>query len=187
MKQAIEKSWKLLKDITEAVQQNTEGIVFDKTKEKEFDSYFREQVNYIRTKYMKDDKKDLDRHKIASIIIVSAIKAKVIRYEGKLKEADEEFFGQYLIAVSAGISYLQDRLNDKLIDKGQRTIDKIYMPEALSCDTPYFEIMCRNLYYAENHEGWGINPLEIAEKFFLLEYFTLEKNGIDPKILKDKD
>lgn len=80
---------------------------------------------------------------------------------------------------------MQDRLNKKLVDKGENPIGKIWMQDALSCDTPYFEILCRNLFYAKSDAGWNINPLDMAEKLFILEYVTLEKNGIDPHILKE--
>ena len=80
---------------------------------------------------------------------------------------------------------MQDRLKKKLVDKGENPIGKIWMPDALSCDAPYFEILCRNLFYAKSDAGWNINPLDMAEKLFILEYVTLEKNGIDPHILKE--
>ena len=45
------------------------------------------------------------------------------------------------------------------------------------------EIMCRNLYYAKN--DYKLNPLDLADRLFLVEYIALTKEGIAPDILKD--
>lgn len=57
------------------------------------------------------------------------------------------------------------------------------LPNAQSCGTPYMEIMCRNLYYAKN--DYKLNPLDLADRLFLVEYIALTKEGIAPDILKD--
>ena len=81
---------------------------------------------------------------------------------------------------------MQSQLNKILVDKNLQPIKALWFPKAVSCKTPYFEIFCRNLYFSNNSDKWGLNPLDIAEKLFILEYVTLEKAGIDPQILKYK-
>ena len=64
------------------------------------------------------------------------------------------------------------------------------MPNAISCNTSFEDIMIRNLVYAEDNPKWGLNPLAIAENLFLLEYITIIQKGIDFKYLshdKKKD
>lgn len=185
MKQTIEKSWDLLGKTVQMMQSKIADIEFDDKAKSTYDANFRRLYELIQKEYMKNDVKNLDRHKVASIIIISILKSNAIVYKKEIRD-DKRFFGEYLIAVSVGIAYMQDRLNSKLIDKGQNTITKIWLPDAISCDTPYFEILCRNLYYSENSSEWGLNPLELSEKLFILEYVTLEKNNIDPHILKEE-
>lgn len=45
-------------------------------------------------------------------------------------------------------------------------------------------ILCaRNLYYAKT--DYKLNPLDLADRLFLVEYIALMKEGIDPDTLKD--
>lgn len=183
MRQTIERTWELLKSTVEQISKQTPGVVLNTDSYKEFDDYFRKTYNKIKKDYMASNVKNLDRHKVASIIIVSILESKAIMYQGEIEQG-KEFFGQYLIATSVGITFMQYELNVLLLEKGQNTISKLYFPDPLSCDTPYFEIFCRNLYFANCNNEWGLNPLDIAEKLFLLEYLTLETCGIDPHVLK---
>lgn len=136
----------------------------------------------ISAKYMKNFKEPLDRHKVAAILIISVIKADIL----SVKENTERFTGNYALAVEVGLNYMMDELNRRLQKKGQRTLESYNFPTPWTCDTPYYRIFYRNLYYADKNEKWGLNPLDIAEKLFLLEYITLLKNDIDPEILQEK-
>jgi hypothetical protein len=184
MKNLIEITWNLLKEPSKEIEKKYPGLLIDKDAKKLYAEYFEKYYNLIRHNYMKDRVENLDRHKVASIMIVSMIKAEVIKYNGELHE-DEKFFGQYLIIATLGISYMQDKLNKLLINKGKEPISTLWLPTAISCDTLYFEILCRNLYFSNNNSEWGLNPLDLAEKLFIFEYVTLEKKKIDPSILKD--
>lgn len=184
MKQTIEKTWSLLEKTVEVANRKNLNIILNAQAKEKFADEFETLHKHIKENYMREEIQNLDRHKVAAIIMVCILSSDALAYEGVLQE-NERFFGEYLIAGSVGINYMQDRLNSLLVEKNQNTIDKFWFPEALSCDTKYFEIFCRNLYYADNEEKWGLNPLDIAEKLFLIEYATLEKNGIDPCVLKD--
>lgn len=183
MRQTIERTWELLENTVTQLNKQTPGVILNNDAYKRFDDNFREIYNDIKEHYMGDKVKNLDRHKVASIIIVSILKSDAITYKGKI-EQNREFFGQYLIAASVGITFMQNQLNTILVEKNKPPIKKLWFPEPLSCDTPYFEIFCRNLYFSNHNNDWRLNPLDIAERLFLLEYVTLEKCGIDPQILK---
>lgn len=184
MKQTIERTWELLENTVKQINKKKSGVLLEGDSYKRFDDNFREMYHEIKERYMENTVRNLDRHKIASIIIVSILKSNAIVYQGEIEQG-EEFFGQYLIAASVGITFMQNQLNALLIEKNKGPIKNLWFPDALSCDTPYFEIFCRNLYYSNNNDAWGINPLDIAEKLFLLEYMTMEKCGIDPHIFKE--
>lgn len=183
MRPIIERTWELLENTLEQVNEQVSGVVINNNSYKDFNVCFRRIYNEIKEHYMESSTKNLDRHKVASIIMISILESKAIIYQGDI-EPGKTFFGQYLVAASVGITYMQNELNVMLSEKGQKTITKLWFPDPLVCDTPYFEIFCRNLYFANCNNDWGLNPLDIAEKLFLLEYITLEKCGIDPCILK---
>jgi hypothetical protein len=184
MKQTIEKTWDLLENTVKQIRKKNSGVILDSGSYEKFDDIFRKIYSEIKERYMENTTQNLDRHKIASIIIISIINSNAIVYQGKVGEG-EEFFGQYLIAASVGITFMQNQLNMLLIEKNKKPIEKLWFPDALSCDTPYFEIFCRNLYFSNNNDDWGINPLDIAERLFILEYVTIEKCGVDPHIFKE--
>lgn len=53
------------------------------------------------------------------------------------------------------------------------------LPEAFSCETKYIDIMCRNLMYTKesgiltDSKNALTVEMELAEKFFLLEYIAI--------------
>lgn len=185
MKQTIDKIWELLEVTVKQIKKQMPDVILDDGSYTRFSNNFKNLYNEIKEHYMESKVKNLDRHKVASSIITSIINSNIIIYQGEI-EQDKEFFGQYLIAASVGITFMQNQLNQILIEKNKEPIKSLWFPDPLSCDTPYFEIFCRNLYFSNNNDNWGINPLDIAEKLFLLEYVTLEKCGIDPHVLKEK-
>lgn len=183
MNSTIKATWDLLIETTKKtdVSAYLNEDAFDDYKE-QFDYWY----NTIKNKYMNSDVDFLDRHKVAGIIIVSILRSNAITYTAPI-ENNKVFIGQYLIAASVGLTYMQDRLNEQLIKKGKQPVERIWMPEYIfSCDVSYFDIFCRNLYFAEKETSWGLNPLEVAKELFLLEYVTIEKHGINPMILKEK-
>ena len=177
--------WKLL-DITIKNMRNSDSrIHLNAMAKSKFKSNFESLIQNIKDEYMDDTVKNLDRHKCSAIIIVSILKSQAITYNGKLDEG-VIFIGQYIAATSVGFTYMQSCLNSLLKEKGEsKVIDKLCFPTPMSCETPYFDVFCRNLYYADNNNEWGLNPLDIADRLFLLEYYTLIKNDIDPSILNE--
>ena len=107
---------------------------------------------------------------------------------------DEIALAPYAVALNVGLSFLLDRLNEKLTAAGAKEIEEFQLPFPIACDTPYFESLCRMLYYEDNNEGksgisyeMSLNMVEWADRFFLLEYILLQKNKINPWILKGKN
>lgn len=119
--------------------------------------------------------------------MASIIESKAIIVGEKLR--DKYFFGEYVIALSVGINYMIDRLNARLKKRTEeKSIKEIWMPKIIfSCSVPFFEIMARHLYFAEEESQEKIpnsTLLILSQTLFLLEYITLEKAKIDPAILK---
>ncbi len=184
MTELINKTWELLECTVKEMKKKDSKIHFENSAKEIYRKKFTDLYNYIKKEYMKNSVKNLDRHKVAAITIVCIIDSNAISYKGDIDDGGK-FFGQYLAAASVGISYMQNMLNYLLTNKNEKNISRIWFPNAVSCDTPYLEIFSRNLYFSNEEADWKLNPLDIAEKLFLLEYITLEKNEINPLILAD--
>ncbi|MBD5554753.1 MAG: hypothetical protein HDQ95_05225 [Roseburia sp.] len=173
----------MFEESSQDMQSNDSRIQFHPERETIFSDEFEKSYKYILNQFMiKDYEKEgtLDHHKIAALIVICGIKSKFVSMNPVPE--DTVFLGNESIALSVALSFMQSILNDKLqAARVNKRIEKYAFPKAWICRTQYYDIMVRNLYYAQEH--WELNPLELAEKFFLIEYITLEKNGIDPNIL----
>ena len=191
MKQTVEAAWDVLAKACEKAQKITPGITFNQDAYDECCSRFINWRDIILTKFMKDDVKELDRHKIAAILTVSIIQSNAISYEEQLND-DKVFFGQEVLAVQCGLTYMQDQLNRRLKEKGLQQIERYEMPVPFSCKTNYFYVIARNLYYEEHGtdlEGkklWALNPLQLANVYYFVELYTLEHLGINTELLKEE-
>lgn len=171
-----DKIWKLTEKFCKQAQSDDPNILFATDKYDSYKEHFIELNKMILDEYMKAEVKNLDRHKIAGIAMISLLDSDAIQYKGELNE--NRFFGKYTIAASVAISYMQDIFNNMLKVFGRNPIQKIEFPKAFSCNTDYFEIFCRNIQFAYEKKKWGVNPLDISEKLFMLEYITLLENKI---------
>lgn len=154
-----------------------------------FKKTFNDLYYKILNDYMEESVDNLDRHKVAAVIIISILKTIDIEYNN-LPDT-KVFWGKQTVAVNIGLNYMCGELNKILAENGwDGEIEKFDMPNAISCNTSFEDIMIRNLVYAEDNPEWGLNPLTIAENLFLLEYITIIQRGIDFKYLshdKKKD
>lgn len=175
--------WKMFEECSRDMQNGDSRIQFYPEKETIFSDEFERSYKYILDQFMikKHEKEGtLDHHKIAALIVICGIKSKFVSMNPVPE--DTVFLGNESIALSVALSFMQSILNDKLqVARVNKRIEKYAFPKAWTCGTNYFDIIVRNLYYAR--EYWKLNPLELAEKFFLIEYITLIKNGIDPDVL----
>ena len=181
MRELTENFWRLIEEQYEKIVKYDKDFIFQKNKHEEFHKYFKEQYYYIKNKYMHSKVEFLDRHKVAALLITCSLEKEIIDYKNK---GDKFFIGAQLLTLRAALAYMFDKMNEKLMTSGKE-IETLELPESVSCDTNYIEIMCRNLYYAK--KDYMLNPLELAEKLFLLEQYWLAKANIDPKLLKTDD
>lgn len=178
MRETVRSAWDLLSVAYKQNIGNDSNFTFDESLFDKCYSQFQYWHKTIQKYYMKDSKKELDRHKIAAILTISIIESKAICCKTALPD-DQIFIGSQLLAVTCGLSYMQDQLNQILIENNYRTIDKFDLPTPLSCDTDYLEVLARNLYfqeYGKDSDGkkiWSLNPLSLANEYFLIEYMTL--------------
>lgn len=181
MKPLIDKVWSLLEEEYEN-NRSIPNLKFDASKKEAFQNEFENTYNHFLKTYMDETVQHLDRHKVAAIIIVSLQQVAPLSYEN-LGE-DLFFVGQEVAALKIGLAYMLEKLNEKLLSRNiNKKLKEFTFPNAQSCPTAYMEIMCRNLYYSKTE--YVLNPFELANELFLLEYISLTKEGIDPDLLKD--
>ena len=176
----IKAYWKELKRTALYYQKKNKNICFNEDKYNEFHDVFEATYRAIRAEYMKENVTALDRHKVAAVMIVTTIETQVISYSEPIPEG-QHFLGSEMLSTEVALSWMLDTLNKKLVEVGKVPIEAYFMPQAFSCDTPYFEIFTRNLFFT--HKDYRLSPLDISEKLFLMEYITLLKNDIAPEIL----
>lgn len=171
--------WSLVRKSV-SVYQNEKLVVFQ-DRSKEFTSSYVEQYKNILENYMKNKEESLDRHKVAAIVIIAVIKAKVLASQ----KSNDKFTGNYALAVDVALNYMLDEVNEILKkQKSQQQLEGYVFPTATTCNTEYYKIFYRNLYYINTNPDWRLNPLDIADRLFLLEYITLLEKGIDPNSIK---
>lgn len=178
----IDNAWILLDEEYSKYSEKNANLKFDKNAKDKFRALFEQKYEHIMKTYMDKSVENLDRHKVAALIIISLLELSPI----SLDNLDEQylFIANELIALKTGLAYMTKKLNEKLSEKNiNKSMEKFIFPEAQSCNTSYMDIMCRNLYYARN--DYKLNPLDLAERLFLVEYISLLKSGINPDALKD--
>lgn len=184
MTKTIKYVWNVLNGAIEAISDDdkTNSLVI---RSKDFDFFkktFNDLYSQIMKGYMQKGVDNLDRHKVAAIIIVSIIKTVDIDYKNLPKS--NVFWGIETVAVNIGLNFMCGELNEILKSNGyDGKVEKYDMPNAICCDTCFEDIMIRNLVYSEDNKEWGLNPLSLAENLFLLEYITIIQKGIDFKYL----
>ena len=125
---------------------------------------------------MSNDVVNLDRHKVAAILVIEALKLQVIkRKDGKTGDSNDEFFiGPQKILLISAIHYLAQEINHYLDNNKYRLpqMQQFIMPKAFSCNTGYVNIMSRQL--RNELDADKLYVLSLAEKFFLLEYIAIK-------------
>ncbi|MCM1254462.1 MAG: hypothetical protein NC321_16725 [Clostridium sp.] len=184
MTKTKEQIWGMFSQVCKDMQDNDERICFHPEQKQVFFDGFQNLYDYILNNCMAVNQgiTTLDRHKVTAIITICGIESDFVSMEKV--SSGETFLGKEIISLSVALSFMQSTLNAQLKKAGvEKEVEEYTFPRAWTCNTDYFDIMVRNLYYSQRY--WKMNPLELAEKFFLLEYITLEKLGINPDILRE--
>lgn len=157
---------------------------YNNDSEVKFLQNFERYYNCIKAKIMYDSVQELDRHKLAAIIICSIIKADPLQSIYPYKEKEYIFDGNEKIAIDIGLSYMSASLKKllSLRPEEEKKFEDFIFPKASMCDTDYISILCRNLCYAKKY--YELNPIDLANTLFLLEYITLLQIDIAPETMK---
>lgn len=184
----IDSIWGMISEGADLITTENDGIKFSKDKNA-FKKNFMDLYEKISQNYMEHSKSPLDRHKIAAIVMVAVIKSELLKQDEeerkKQEAAGKRYLGNYILATDCGLEYMLYEINHKLACSGKESLNGFCFPEATACKTSYYNIFFRNLYYANTSDDWHLNPLDIAERLFLLEHITLKEKNIDVHIFKE--
>lgn len=178
--------WNLIDDAVNDAKKKYPELVFHSEKKDMFAKEYQKDYNCIMKEFMSDDTEALDAHKQAALIAICCLKLDIIEYHAPAPDRDDFSVLPEMIIINISLSYMLDCLNDFLKKKKiKKSLERYYLPVALACDTPYEKSMCRILYYERTRSDMSFNVLELADRFFLLEYINLLQHGIEPYLLKD--
>ncbi len=175
--------WNAVIKETEKMMAVDETLVMFTDAENLFYKNFNYYYNLIVINFMKSGDKNLDRHKVAAVIICAILESNILgiaRGEEGRQTIDDIFLANEKIAVNIAFSYMYQELLQEY-DNGKIPYDKLFdsfvFPKPLSCDREYTEIICRDLFFAKTY--FQLNPLSIANFLFLLEAYSFEVLGLE--------
>lgn len=188
MTPVIERTWDALR--VACNQLSTKGnISFREEAYSQYKERFTSYYKLFLNQFMTEETKELDEHKQTSIIVISAVESNAIQQS---IQDGEISLAPYAVALQVGLSFLLDRINEKLKIADESAIEEFQLPFPLACNTPYFESLCRMLYYEDSGvKKAGIdypmtfNIVDWSDRFFLLEYILLLKKKINPWVLRE--
>ena len=188
MTAVVDKIWNALR-LTCSQLNDQVNISFQEGNYSQFKKLFTDYYALFLKEFMMQDTRALDEHKQAAVIVISAIQSNAIQ---QTASEGEIALAPYAVALNVGFSFLLDRINEKLKDISVKPIEEFQLPYPIACDTPYFETLCRILYFENggaSKEGISypvtFNIIEWADRFFLLEYILLQQNEINPWRLRE--
>lgn len=171
MLKKIQTLWAEMIKEAECESKKDENIIVHKDRSIVFQETFEQLYNKIKRTNMVGEVVFLDKHKVTSIIICSVVKTRVIEYQ--ISDDNRVFLGNYYLALSAGLSYLQYELNQVLREQRKPLIDKISFPDVMYGKLSYKENLIRMLYFSD--KDGNLNILALANIIFLLEQFNISK------------
>ena len=182
----IQEIWNVVE--TEAksmVAQSGGNVRFNENSKLFFIQYFEKYYEDIKSKFMNIEVVDLDRHKVAAIIICSVAEANVVDIDYVYDAENVIFLGNERIGYNVGLDYMRKALIQFMQDTVEADKFKDFIfPEALMCKTEFKTILCRNVWYEKKY--YKLNPMSLATMLFLVENYSLSVSGVDLQVLKDK-
>ncbi len=183
----IDSVWPIISEGYKNYKKTYPELIFHDEMKEQFNSLYQKKYRDIMNRFMTDDTNILDSHKQAALLTICCLQLNIVEYPEQLQnKGDELCIIPQIIAINVGLSYMLQCLNDLLqAKKIHKHIRQYYFPVALACNTPYDKIICRILYLEQHEDDMDFNVLELADRYFLLEYINLLQHRIEPSMLKE--
>ncbi len=178
MKSTIDPFLELIKAYCDVLRSKGFNITFDSEKKGIYRDLVKSHYDIYKSKYMDASVvENLDRHKIAAILVATGLECDIIKPVEELDKSGKIYIGRQKVLLLGAFDYLLSKLNECLKQKEcpLQPMKRMLFPLPWSCETDYVDVFARNLYYEEKEYGKDhINIMELAEKFFLLEYISIQ-------------
>lgn len=167
--------WELVNTQCMSLSSGEHAIYLDDSVKNQYIAACDDAYKLCKQRDMHSDVRNLDRHKVASILVTEGLNLEIIKRKDK-KCADTEnewFIASQKVLLICAISYLAQEVN-ALIRDAKTTIKpmrRFILPKAFSCQTYYIDIMCRLL--RREMEAGRLSFLLLSNDFFLLEYIAI--------------
>lgn len=175
-KETYDRIWKnIVIPIYDNINNGDDFIFFnEKTKNKIFKRYIKIR-NKIKKKYMEDSDSNIDRHKIASVMMVAIEEVYPIKVSKKYifqlwkskKELDKRYvYANETLAFFTALSIIENYKDYGIDGKIEMTRNSIILPETFN-ESDYAMNTCIDLYFGKRSKK--MNILTFSNVFFLLE------------------
>ena len=130
-----------------------------------------------RLRFMTSGVTSLDRHKIASILVLEAIANDLIKTDESIIPEGMISIGQEKVVIRCALYYIQREFNQLIEGHSFEKMDRFILPTAFSPQTKYIDTMCRIQLHSKKFynktEYLQIALMDLADRFFLLEYISI--------------
>ena len=169
MQAKLQTLWDDMLKAVDCDKKRDKNIIVHRERADEFNRTFHELYSKTMKQNMAQDVIFLDRHKVAAIIILSIIKSEILEYRDVTD--NKVFLGNYHLALSTGLSYMQYELNQVLREKGESIIKKYDFPDVMHGKSSYKENLINMLYFSDKEENLSV--LSLANIMFMIETYNL--------------
>ena len=154
---------------------NNDFISLKQNKKKKIYAKYLKTKNKVKTQYMADQDKNIDRHKIAAIFLKVIEEVSPIyiskRYIFKLYKEnktieDRYFYANEILAFYTGLSIISNFMDYDVQNGNNNRSRYIIIPETFN-NSDYAMNTCVDIYFSK--QSGTINVLTFANVFFLLE------------------
>lgn len=159
------------------------AIKFDQKKISLVYMYYESFRKDMRKMYMTVESKPMDRHKIASAMMFSILKARVVKVNRLVSDLPLELLlANEYIAFYCAVNIIEIYKRDVGLGNYSIVFPDTYIED--EGETSYLENTCKALYYTKSYKISNI--LLFANTLFMLERFTDEVLGIKEKKTDEK-
>ncbi len=176
MKPTTKAFWKAIETQCELLSKDEAKLYLDEEKKHAYIEACDAAYKDCKEKIMAKSVENLDRHKVAAILVIMALELDVIKCDNLGQDPKRLFIGSEKVLVSCAISYLAQQVNhiiEKNASSQVQRMNSFKLPVAFSCRTNYIDIMCRVLYYDKIDNKLSL--LDLADRFFLIEYIAIRE------------
>lgn len=174
MRETTDRYWELASQQCNILSSNGTVLSMDDSVKNRYEEECSEIYNYCKRHIMKKDVENLDRHKVAAILVAKGLELDIVKWDTCAPPSDGMLFiGAEKLLLVCAVHYLAQQINELIKASGTSVQPmKIFiLPKVFSCNFLYIDILSRLLHTSKEEKTLSV--LELADKFFLMEYIAI--------------